>query len=271
MELKMCSSCYKLKVLLVCLFAVSVLSGCGEQEMSLEPTERFFINDFADVIDPEDEDTIYSQGVRLQEKTGAQVVAVTVESLNGRDIRDFGVELARKWEIGQEDKNNGVLLVLAIEDRKVSIEVGYGLEGGLTDIKTGIILDTDATPYLKKNDFSTGILGAYNALVNEVYIEYGMQPEEGYTPAEEVENTNEYDNDLNQLAGFIAPFIIIVILLAVFISRNRRGGPPTIFFGGFGGRGGTGGGFSSGGFGGGGGGFSGGGGSFGGGGSSRGF
>ncbi|MDD3692812.1 MAG: TPM domain-containing protein [Oscillospiraceae bacterium] len=255
---------------LVFSFSCFVLAGCVQQkEEQLKPTDRFFINDFANVISQQDEQEIFSLGVQLQEKTGAQVVAVTVQSLNGRDIRDFGINLARDWEVGQKDENNGVLLLLAIDEREVSIEVGYGLEGGLTDIETGIILDNYATPYLGKNDYSTGIREAYKALVNEVYIEYGIEPTEEYIPAEELGSTQENSEDfVGGLFGGLAPILIILILIVLF-NRGGRRGPPFIFFGGGFGRGG---GFGSGrgGFGSGGG-FSGGGGSFGGGGSSRGF
>lgn len=256
-------------LLLVSLF----LGGCDQANEELKPTERFFVNDFADVISQSDEDTIYSQGVKLQEKTGAQVVCLTVKSLDGQDIREFGIELSREWGIGQKDKNNGVLLLLAVSERKVSIEVGYGLEGGLTDIETGIILDTYALPHFKNDDFSTGLKNAYNALVNEVYIEYGLEPEEGYIPANDIKNENiGEEEDLEGLIGFAIPIFVIIIIIAIFSSRGGRrgGGPPFIFFGGpgrgsgFGGSFRGGGGFSSGGF-------RGGGGSFGGGGSSRGF
>ena len=171
--------------------------------------------------------------------------------------------------MGQKDKNNGVLLLLSIDERKVSIEVGYGLEGGLTDIETGIILDNYATPHLRKNDYSTGIREAYKALVNEVYIEYGIEPTEGYVPAEDLDSTQEdSENFVGGLFGGLAPIIIILIFIVLF-NRGGRRGPPFIFFGG--GGFGRGGGFGSGRGGFGGGGFSGGGGSFGGGGSSRGF
>lgn len=110
------------------------------------PTDRFFVNDFADVISAEDEERIYQAGVQLFEKTKAQVVAVTVPSLEGMDIRDFGVQLGREWGVGEKEKDTGVVLILALEERQVRIEVGYGLEGILTDAKTGVILDEYARP-----------------------------------------------------------------------------------------------------------------------------
>lgn len=249
------------------LLLLSVFGFSGSAAQQLKPTDRFFINDFSGVISQSDQDTIYSLGEQLQEKTGAQVVAATIDSLDGEDIRQKGLDVARDWGIGQKGKNNGVLLLLAVNDRKVSIEVGYGLEGDLTDAETGYLLDTYATPYFKNNDFSTGMRETYRALINEVYIANGLDPnDQGYTPAKTIVQKKK-------LYSYIPAGIILLLFLSSFFRRRRRGmWPPFIFFGGGrGGFGGFGGGGFGGGFGGGGGGFSGGGGSFGGGGSSRGF
>ncbi|MDD3833449.1 MAG: TPM domain-containing protein, partial [Oscillospiraceae bacterium] len=205
----------KKRILLLPLLIVLTLFlwGCGEAEV-LKPTDRFFVNDFADVISSADEDEMFNHGVKLQEKTGAQVVVVTVKSLNGMDIRDFGHDIGRDWGIGQKDKNNGVLLLMSLEDREIGIEVGYGLEGGLTDIETKIIQDEYAIPHLKQDDFSTGLKKAYIALVNEVYIEYGIEPQEGYTPAEQIAQENkETENDQGSPLQLIIPFISILAFI----------------------------------------------------------
>ncbi|MBO5928946.1 MAG: TPM domain-containing protein [Clostridia bacterium] len=242
-------------VLLVLLCAVPATAD----KIDLTPTDRFFVNDFADVMDSETENALFAAGVQLYEKTKAQVVVVTVDTIGGADIHDYGVQLGRAWGIGDKEKNTGVLLLLAVQDRQVDISVGYGLEGAITDAKSGIILDNYAVPYFQDNDFSAGLAATYDALVNEVYIEFGLEPDPNYTPADELANNN----------WFPVIFLVLVFLLIVFGS-GRRGGSFFFFpIGGFGHyhhRGG--GGF--GGFGGGGG-FRGGGGSFGGGGSSRGF
>ena len=245
--------------LFICVFVLLfVLSGCTAEEEFIKPTERFFVNDFSNVLSAEAEDKIYAAGVQLQEKTEAQVVAVTVPSLNGADIDQYKVELARKWGIGQEEEDNGVLLLLVTEDREVAIATGYGLEGALTDSKTGRLLDTYAVPHFKNDDFSTGMVETYLAIVNEVYIEYGMEPSTGYVPVEKLpQEQPEEEINIGVMAMSVIAFIILIAV------SSKTGHVPFIFFPGGGRRGG--------GFRGGGGGFSGGGGSFGGGGSSRGF
>ena len=204
-------------------------------------------------------------GENLFVKTGAQVVVVTVDTLDGAAVSDYALELGRKWGVGDKEKNNGVVLLLSVSERKVTIQVGYGLEGRLTDGKTGRILDNYAIPYLKNDEFSMGLTETYKAIVSEVYAEYGETPPE---------NLNEYDSyDVSDSTAFkvIRTIILIIVILVLIFGRRRRRhiffGP---FYGGFHGGGDSFGGGSS--FGGGrGGGFSGGGGSFGGGGSSRGF
>ena len=256
-----------LLLLIFSLLLAVTAGGCGQQgtREALQPTERFFVNDFANVLESEAANAMYSMGVTLQEKTGAQVVAVTINSLEGQEIRDFGVNLARDWEIGQKDEDNGVLLLLSVEDREVTIEVGRKLEGGLTDAESKLILERYATPLFKESQYSQGMLNAYRALVNEVYIEYGRPPlDDDYIPIAQLPASDSSEDGSDGLIAIIGIIVLLALLSGVF-SRHRHGGPPIIFFGG--GRGGGFGGGRGGGFGGGGG-FSGGGGSFGGGGAS---
>ncbi len=217
-----------------------------------EPTSRFFVNDFAGVMDEGAENEIYEAGVQLYEKTGAQVVAVTVDSLDGASVEQYSLELARSWGIGDEERDTGALLLLAVQDREVRIEVGYGLEGAITDARSGIILDNYAIPSFSEDDFENGMRGAYDAIINEVYLEFGMEADPNYIPADELDNG---PSPMGTLAT--------VVILILFLSLTRRGGFFPWFFlgghhhhhgGGFGG-----GGFSGGGFRGGGGGFGGGG------------
>lgn len=239
-----------------------------------EPDSRFFVNDFADVIDSDAEEEIYSRAVALQEKTTAQVTVVTVNTLDGEDPADYSLGLGRQWGVGQKGEDNGVVILLAKTERQIDIAVGYGLEGALPDSKTGRIIDVYGLDYLKEDDFSTGLLEIFKAIVNEVYIEYGEEPEAGYTEIDETDG-EELDGYGAKVAVSWVILIAVVVLYLLIFGRRRRGffwfGGPPGGFGGFGGGGFSGGsgGFSGGGFGGGG--FSGGGGSFGGGGAGRGF
>ncbi len=93
----------------------------------------------------------------FESKTTNQIVVVTLKSLQGTSVEDYGYQLGRRWQIGQKDKNNGALLIVAPSERKVRIEVGYGLEGTLTDAISKFIIETSILPRFKVGDFSGGI------------------------------------------------------------------------------------------------------------------
>ena len=98
-------------------------------------------------------------------ETGQQVVVVTVQSLNGRTIEEFGVELGRAWGIGQAEQDNGVLLIVAPNERQVRIEVGYGLEGALTDAKASVIIQNEIIPAFRTGDRARGIVDGTRAIL----------------------------------------------------------------------------------------------------------
>ena len=259
-----------LSVAVAAVLLVLASVGAAAAKKYPEPTDRFFINDYADVIDSSAEDEIYSRAAALYEKTGAQTVVAAVKNLGGEEPAEYALGLGRQWGVGDKKKNNGVVILFALEERQIYIAVGYGLEGALPDIKADRIIETYGLEYLKADNFSEGILQITKAVINEVYIEYGEEPEEGYTPIDDSEGYG-YSK---KVAVSWATLIAVVLLYLLIFGRRRRffwfGGPGG--FGGFGGGGFSGGSFgghSGGGFSGGG--FSGGGGSFGGGGAGRGF
>jgi len=254
---------------MVILISVFINISCyGSQVNYPTPNDNFFVNDFADVIDTETEWDIQNIAVQLHEKTTAQVVVVTINSLEGLSIEEYAVNLFRNWGIGTAEKNNGVLILVAIEDRWSRIEVGYGLEGALTDAETRRIQDGYMIPAFQEGDYSAGIKNGFLATVHKVYNEYGIDFEEpdGEFVYEAGNSSSEGDSTITFL---ILVFIFLLIdwiffrgritklLFLAFISGRNRGG------GGHGGGFSGGGGFSRGG------GFSGGGGRSGGGGSSR--
>lgn len=240
---------------------VGLLCGCSEEGYPAA-TERFFVNDFAEVMTSADEDKIYNSAVALNNATTAQVVVVTVESLDGKEPYEYALELGREWGVGAEEKDNGIVVLFSEGDREIYIAVGYGLEGALPDSKTGRIIDLYGLDLLREDKFSEGLVAIQGALVNEVYLEYGLEPQEGYVPIDRMpENQTEDAGDV------VVSWIVLVIIIIVLSFIFRRGGGNMVFFGGPHIRvGGFGGGFSGGG-----GGFRGGGGSFGGGGAGRGF
>lgn len=244
---------------------VFCLCGCGEDEGFPAATEEFFVNDFADILSNEAETEILSRAAALYDATTAQVVTVTIESLDGREPYEYALELGREWGVGSEEENNGVVILLSENDREIYIAVGYGLEGALPDSKTGRIIDLYGLEYLKQDDFSNGLNSINKAVINEVYLEYGLQPEEDYTSIDNLYQNQSISGQSNKV---IISWIILIILFIIFSGFSRRRGGFLFFPMHFGSsgyyRGGSGFGGSSGGF-------RGGGGSFGGGGAGRSF
>ena len=217
------------------------------------------------MLSEESENAIINTSKNLQQKTSAQIVVVTVPTI-GEDavLEDYSLELFRQWGIGDKEKNNGVLLLIAQKERKSRIEVGYGLEGVLPDGKTGRIQDENLMPYFKNGQYDAGIINTYNALLKEVSQEYDIP----YQPASGGQKPLAQEED-----EMSWPAIIFILIILYIIYRKTRGrgssgrGPGGSGGGGYFGGGGY---YGGGGFGGGGGSF-GGGGSAGGGGSSRGW
>ena len=147
------------RILLIAFASVCVLAP---NVLAIVPqSERFYVNDVADVLSSETEDYIYENSLKLDEATGAQIVVVAIKSLEGRSIEEYSTELFRSYGIGDKEKNNGLLFLFSLEDRQSRIEVGYGLEGALPDGKTGRIQDEYIIPYFRNNNFDEGVRNGY--------------------------------------------------------------------------------------------------------------
>lgn len=138
------------------------------------PTSSIYIQDYAGVLSGETKNKINRLGAKIAAQTKAQVVVVTVNSLNGESIQDYGLGILRQWKIGDKTLNNGVALLVATGDRQSRIEVGYGLEGALNDGKTGQIQDEYLLPYFQRGDYDQGVWNTYKTVMRVVSAEYGV-------------------------------------------------------------------------------------------------
>jgi len=215
--------------------------------------------DQAGILSPSTSEGLTEMLAQLEQATGRQVVVVTLRSLQGYPIEDFGYQLGRKWGIGQKGENTGALLIVAPNERKVRIEVGYGLEGTLTDAGSRIIIEREILPNFRNGDFNGGVVAGTAAIVALL----------GGNPSAPVvlpnaQPSNDFEGSPWTLLITLAIFIVFLSLRNRFAQRSAigrgMGAYPPVFL--------PRGGFPSGPREGGGGGFSGGGGSFGGGGAS---
>lgn len=240
-------------LLLQCFFAACATAA---PQIPPKPTAAagIYVQDYAQVLSAEDKRRLLSIGQELDDKTTAQLAVVTVKTLDGQPIEDYALSILREWGIGSKEKNNGALIVVAVQDRRSRIEVGYGLEGLLTDGLTGRIQDQAMIPYFRKGNYAAGIVNGYAVTASLIAKDAGVQltsinSEQIAVPAKTTNNTDqEYPFWLKLLIG--AGIVLLLIVDNLFL-----GGVLTqmLFFmflrgrGGGGGRGGFGGGSGGGG------------------------
>lgn len=157
----------------------------------VRPTSSFYVNDYANVLSSDTKNYIVKMSSSLDSKTKAQIVVVTVNDLEGSDIETYATDLFRSFGIGDKKENNGILILLSKEDRKVKIEVGYGLEGDIPDGKAGRILDNYMVSYLKENNYDEGIKNGYNKILEILCTKYNVTLDGQETPTEEKVNPFE--------------------------------------------------------------------------------
>ncbi len=223
------------------------------------------VGDYAKVIPPQYVQGITAAATELWQKTGAALVVATIPSLEGDSIEDTAVRLFKQWGIGKKGDDRGLLFLVAIKERRMRIEVGYGLEGLITDATSGAIRDQAMLPYLKKNDFGKGLYAGVAAAAQIIAKDRGV------TLSGVPQVTLRKPSSGLAFGGLFFVFLVLFILLTSLRRGSARGVLPAIILGsmlggGFRGGGGGGGfgGFGGGGFGGFGGGMSGGGGASGG-------
>lgn len=123
-----------------------------------------FVNDFAGILDASTKQTLEAKLGALDQATGAQVAVVTVGSLDGETVEGYSIRLAEEWGIGDKERDSGILILVAPNEREVRIEVGYGLEGPVTDLQAGLIIRNVMIPAFKQGDYDKGISESVDAL-----------------------------------------------------------------------------------------------------------
>lgn len=130
------------------------------------------VNDFADVMSYSQSQWLEDKLVKFDRETSTQISIITVNTTNGIDIADYAIEIGNQWGIGREKKNNGVIILAAMNDHKVTIMTGYGLEGALPDVLCKQIIDNEITPAFKESDYYTGFDRAADAIISATKGEY---------------------------------------------------------------------------------------------------
>jgi uncharacterized protein len=218
----------RLATLLVAACAV-LLSVLSAHALTFPPLTGRVVDE-AGILDPATKQALEQKLADFEAKTTGQFVVVTLKSLQGTSIEDYGYQLGRHWQIGQKDKNSGVLLIVAPNERKVRIEVGYGLEGNLTDAVSRLIIENAILPRFRVNDYAGGITRGVDDIIQAATV----NPEEWRSRAQKRPDHQSSSIDLFMVVLLLIVFIMIVrsVSRQSRYQRDGRRGPwsgPIIF------------------------------------------
>ncbi|ADY50593.1 protein of unknown function DUF477 [Pseudopedobacter saltans DSM 12145] len=204
------------KILFAFLLVIGTLFSKAQD---FPPKPNTLVNDYTGTLSNDQKQALENKLVAFDDSTSIQVTVVLIRSLDGYDISDYGYRLGRAWGVGGKEKNTGVIILAAINDRKVTIQTGYGMEGMLPDIITKRIIDNEIKPYFRTGNYYEGLDAATSAIISY--------------------NKGEYKGDGRKRGngeGFpIGLVILIIIIVIVLIGRGGRGGGRNVI----GGRGGA--------------------------------
>jgi len=140
------------------------------------PRLQGYVNDYAGMISPSAKSKIEQGLSAFEQSDSTQIVILTVPSLEGEDIEQFGIKVGEAWKIGQKGKDNGAILIVSKQERKMRIEVGYGLEGRLTDLTAGRIIDLVIKPRFQQGDFDGGFIAGVSSMIAATRGEFRAEP-----------------------------------------------------------------------------------------------
>jgi len=174
------------------------------------PTLKERVNDHANMLSSSTEKQLATVLAALEKEESTQIAVLTIDSLDGENLEGFSLRVVENWQLGQEKLDNGALLLVVKNDRKIRIEVGYGLEGVLTDLTAGRIIRNIITPNFKNGNFDRGIADGISAMIASVHGEYAGQ-------GGKQENSSNQDN----FTGYIIFMFFILFNISKIFGRNK--------------------------------------------------
>lgn len=189
------------------------------------PTNYKYINDYSNILNSNEIETIVSLGKELEDKTGAQSIVVIIDTTDNIPIENYSIKLFRSWGIGQKAKDNGLLILVAIKDRKWRVEVGRGLEGVIPDALSNRVMESLATDDFKNDNYGSGIIKSYSTFNDLIAEEYGVTLSKSLN----IEIPKESNRQDSSSIFDAIPIGIILVLLILDIIFNRGRIIRTIF------------------------------------------
>ena len=202
------------KSIILFILTLSSLIGFSQE---FPPKPNTLVSDFTNTLTAEQKQQLERKLVALDDSTSNQIAVVIMKSVGDYDINDYAQKLGRAWGVGGKSKNNGVVLLIAMGDRKLSIQTGYGLEGALPDIYTKRIIENDIKPFFKENDYYGGIDAGTNSIISLIKGEYKN------------DNPKAKSKGGKGTAGVIV--IIIIIIVIILLKRGGGGGGSQVIGG----------------------------------------
>ncbi len=192
------------------LFLLCATIGWAQFTIPEKPAQQTSVYDYVSLL-PTDEKTALEQKlIRYADSTSTQIVLAIISSTEGENINYLGAQWGQKWGIGQADKDNGVLILLAKDDRRIAINTGYGVEGSLTDAMSKRIIETIIIPEFKQGDYYGGLDAGADAIFRVLTGEF--------------EEERTFGNDQGFPFGALLPFIVFFVIFIILASRRNRGG-----------------------------------------------
>jgi len=219
---------YKIKPKNIFVVIISLFLLSGSMAINLvnaetkfpKPTELKYANDYAKVIDSDSLQYILSVGEELEKKTGAQATIVVIETLQGETIESYANDIFRSWGIGQKDKNNGLLILLSVKDKKWRVEVGTALEGAITDIYSSSVMNEFAVPKFKENQYGQGLRVAYSIFSDSIAKEYGVKLDKNINVPKYSQGVKN-SNTSKKGSGILVIGLIVMVFLDFILNRGR--------------------------------------------------
>jgi len=186
------------------LFSISSIGFA--QEFPAKPTK--LVNDYTGTLSADQIQQLEKKLVLFDDSSSTQIAIAILKSVGDYDINEYAVELGRKWGVGDAKKNNGIIIVVALGDRKISIQTGYGLEGALPDVYAKRIIENEIKPYFKAGDYYSGLDAGTTAIIKYTRGEY----------------KNDKPKNKNGGGGGGAAAILVIIVIVVIVILKRGGG-----------------------------------------------
>ena len=197
------------KVLFLIVWSLLTSVAYG-QAIPPKPNPPRLVNDLANILTAEQEQALENKLVKYDDSTSTQIVVLTIETIGGTSIEEYALQILRDWGVGNKRTNNGIVIVAAIQDRKMRIEVGYGLEGVVPDITAQHVIEENLAPNFREGNYYRGFDQAADALIEAAAGRY-QAPE-------------NYRKGKGKPGGSVLMMLVVIFLIIMFISRGGRGG-----------------------------------------------